>query len=64
MQEIIFTGDTMQKINAVFFGEHSITSASANHLQIWQRNLLLPMSQKSITSILCPPELILRVLKV
>ncbi len=46
MKEITFIGGAMQKINSVFFGEHGITSTSANHLSNLAKELIVAYESK------------------
>ena len=46
MKEITFIGGAMQKIKSVFFGEHGITSTSANHLSNLAKELIVAYESK------------------
>jgi hypothetical protein len=47
----------MKKVNEVLFGEHGLTSTSANHLaNIAQEKIVIPMELQPICDELCELE--------
>ena len=47
----------MKKVNEVFFGEHGLTSTSANHLaNISQLKIVIPMELQPVYDVFCALE--------